>query len=81
MFAVVEQRLGGPRMNVICADGKFRLARIPGSKRRKFRKIKIGDLLIISPWAVQDEKADICYSYKKNQARLLSRKKTATWRN
>ena len=75
VFAVVDQRLGGSRMNVICADGKSRLARIPGSKRRRFKKIRIGDLLIISPWDVQDSKADICYSYKRNQARLLSRKK------
>jgi len=74
MFAIVDQRLGGSRMNVSCADGKSRLARIPGSKRRKFKKIKIGDLLIISPWDVQDSKADILHKYKRNQARFLSRR-------
>jgi translation initiation factor 1A len=75
MFAVVDQRLGGSRMNVICGDGKSRLARIPGSKRRKFKKIGIGDLLIIKPWDIQNDKADIRFKYKRNQAKLLSRKK------
>ena len=75
MFAVVDQRLGGSRMNVICGDGKSRLARIPGSKRRKFKKIRIGDLLIIKPWDIQNNKADVRSKYKRNQAKLLSRKK------
>lgn len=72
-FAIVERRLGGSRMNVSCEDGKSRLARIPGSKRRKLKKISTGDLLIVKPWDIQDEKADILFSYRKNQARFLSR--------
>ena len=75
MFAIVDQRVGGSRMNVSCADGKSRLARIPGSKRRRLKKIGIGDLLIISLWEIQDGKADILHRYKRNQAKLLSRKK------
>lgn len=75
IFAVVDQRLGGSRMNVICTDGISRLARIPGSKRKKLKKIKIGDLLIIKPWDIQNTKADIRFKYKRNQAKLLSRKK------
>jgi initiation factor 1A len=50
MFAVVEcQVYGGLRMNVLCQDGKPRLARIPGGKKRKLRKIRMRGLLIISP--------------------------------
>jgi translation initiation factor 1A len=74
MFAVVEQVLGFCRMNVNCEDGKSRMARIPGAKKRRIKKIKAGDLLIISPWNVQDEKADIKFKYKRNHAKLLSRK-------
>ena len=75
MFAVVEQVLGGSRMNVNCEDGKSRMARIPGGKKRRIRKIKTGDLLIVSPWDIQDEKADIQFKYKRNQAKLLSRRR------
>jgi translation initiation factor 1A len=72
-FAVVERRLGGSRMDVSCADGKKRMARIPGGKKRKIKRIRIGDLLIIKPWDIQDEKADVVFHYRKNQAKFLSR--------
>ena len=74
IFAVAHKILGGARMDVICEDGKTRMARIPGSKRRRMGRIRIGDLLIISPWEIQDEKADIIYRYRNNQANLLKRK-------
>jgi initiation factor 1A len=34
----------------------------------------MGDLIIISPWDIQDEKADILYRYRKNQIRFLSKR-------
>jgi translation initiation factor 1A len=71
MFAVVDTILGGSRMNVSCADGKIRLARIPGRNRRRLGKVRSNDLLIIAPWDIQDEKADIEYRYRKNQIRWL----------
>jgi translation initiation factor 1A len=71
MFAIVNRVLGGSRMDVQSADGKSRLARIPGRMRRRMGRIKMGDLLIISPWDVQDEKADILYRYKRVQTRFL----------
>jgi len=74
MYAIVNRVLGGSRMDVQSADGKSRLARIPGRMRRKMGRIKMGDLIIISPWDIQDEKADIIYRYRKNQIRFLSRK-------
>lgn len=74
LFAIVERKLGGSRMNVSCEDGKSRLARIPGGKKRSIKKLKTGDLVVVSPWDVQDEKADIIYKYRRNQARFLSRK-------
>jgi len=74
MFAIVNKVLGGSRMDVSCADGKNRLARIPGGKRRRIKRINMGDLLIITPWDIQNEKADIQHRYNKYQARYLSKK-------
>lgn len=73
VFAIVNRRLGGSRLKVACADGKSRMARIPGSKKRKIKKLRDGDLLIVKPWDIQDEKADVLFSYRRNQARFLDR--------
>jgi translation initiation factor 1A len=72
MYAVVKKVLTGSRMNVLCEDGKSRLARVPGGKRRGLGRIKRNDLLIISPWDIQNEKADIVYKYRKYQVKFLS---------
>ena len=61
-------------MNVVCEDGKSRLARIPGKMKRTAR-VRAGDLLIIKPWSVQDEKADVVFRYTKTQSKILSRRK------
>jgi translation initiation factor 1A len=74
MFAIVNRVLGGSRMNVQSEDGKTRMARIPGRMRRRIGRIKIGDLIIITPWDIQDEKADILYRYRRNQIRFLNRR-------
>ena len=74
MFALSERLMGGSRMNVICADGKARLARIPGRMKRRAR-VRAGDLLIIKPWDIQDDKADVVYRYRRTQAIILSRRK------
>jgi translation initiation factor 1A len=74
MYAIVNRVLGGSRMDVSSSDGKSRLARIPGRMRRRMGRIRMGDLIIISPWDIQDEKADILYRYRKNQIRFLSRR-------
>jgi translation initiation factor 1A len=74
MFALVNRVLGGSRMDVQSADGKSRLARIPGRLRRRMGRIRMGDLVIISPWDIQDEKADILYRYRRNQIRFLNKR-------
>ena len=43
-------------------------------EKRSMKKIRTGDLLIITPRDVQDEKVDILHKYKGNQARFLSEK-------
>ena len=74
MLAIADRLMGGSRINVICADGKSRLARIPGRMKRK-QRVRAGDLVIIKPWDIQDEKADIIFRYRRTQANILSRRK------
>ena len=74
LFAIADQLMGGSRINVICEDKKARLARIPGKMKRRAR-VRAGDLLIIKPWDIQDEKADILYRYNRTQANTLSRRR------
>lgn len=73
IFGIADQIMGGSRIRVICADGKSRLARIPGRMKRRYR-IRTGDLVIVHPWDIQDEKADIVHRYTKTQAKNLSRR-------
>jgi translation initiation factor 1A len=74
MFAIADRLMGGSRINVVCADGKSRLARIPGRMKRK-QRVRAGDLVIIKPWEIQDDKADIVFRYRRTQAIVLSRRK------
>ena len=72
MFAIADNILGGRRVSVVCADGKTRMARIPGKMRRR-QWVREGDLIIIWPWDFQDSKADVKHRYSKTQAIYLSR--------
>ena len=74
MFAIADRLMGGSRINAVCEDGKARMARIPGKMKRKAR-VRAGDLLIIKPWDIQNEKADIVYRYNRTQSITLSRRK------
>lgn len=62
-------------MRVRCEDDKIRLCRIRG-KMRKRNWVNEGDLVLVEPWVVQgDKKGDIVRVYRKNQVRLLKRKR------
>jgi translation initiation factor 1A len=74
IFGIADQLLGASRIKIMCADGKYRMGRIPG-KIKKRMWIREGDLVIIQPWEFQDEKANIQYRYTRTQAMYLSRKK------
>ncbi|HEC81630.1 MAG TPA: translation initiation factor eIF-1A [Thermoplasmatales archaeon] len=74
LFAIADQIMGGSRIRVICEDGKSRMARIPGRMKRRYR-IRTGDLVIVKPWPIQDEKADIVFRYTHIQAANLSKRK------
>lgn len=71
VLGLVEQRLGGSRMTIRCLDGKSRICRIPGRLKRKLW-VREGDIVIVEPWELGgDDKGDILYKYKKNQAQYL----------
>ncbi|MFB6217765.1 MAG: translation initiation factor eIF-1A, partial [Halobacteriaceae archaeon] len=62
LFAVVTEHNGGNHVRVHCEDGIERMGRIPG--RMKYRVwINEGDVVVVEPWAWQDEKATIEWRY------------------
>ncbi|MEM0372605.1 MAG: translation initiation factor eIF-1A [archaeon] len=74
MFAVVESLHGGKRMEVKCADGKLRMARIPGKLKKIF--VREDDLVLVKPWDIEGEKkCDIAWRYKQNEIDWLKRNK------
>ena len=72
VIGIIEQRLGGNKMNVSCLDGKTRNCRVPGRLRRKLW-LRPDDVVIIEPWELDDEKGDVVFKYRKNQIAWLKR--------
>ncbi|MFC7097119.1 translation initiation factor eIF-1A [Halobaculum marinum] len=70
VFAEVTEMLGANRVKVRCADGTRRTARIPG-RMQKRTWIREGDIVLVSPWDWQDEKADIEHRYEGQAADQL----------
>jgi translation initiation factor 1A len=70
VFAVVTEMLGANRVNVRCMDGVERTARIPGKMQKRIW-IREDDVVLVSPWDWQDEKADITWRYEKQEADQL----------
>ncbi|MEW5897142.1 MAG: translation initiation factor eIF-1A [Nanoarchaeota archaeon] len=64
VLGIVQQRLGGSRMKVLCLDGKERICRIPGRARRELW-VRENDVVIVQPWELGgDEKGDIVFKYR-----------------
>lgn len=70
VFAEVTEMLGANRVKVRCNDGVERTARIPG-RMQKRTWIREGDIVLVSPWDWQDEKADIEHRYESQDADQL----------
>ena len=73
IFGIADQLLGASRIRVMCADWKSRLGRIPG-KLKKRMWIREGDLVVVRPWAFQDEKCDIRHRYMRTESSYMSRR-------
>ncbi len=64
ILGVVQQRLGGSRMRVLCLDSKERICRIPGRLRRELW-VRENDVVLVEPWELGgDEKGDVVYKYR-----------------
>lgn len=72
-IGIVEKRLGGSRMHIKTSSGKEILARVPG-RAKKFLWIREGDIVLLQPWELDEERADLVYKYKKNEIKFLEKK-------
>ena len=73
VLATVTSLLGSKRVNLQCMDGVVRMGRIPGSRKKRMW-IREGDVVIATPWDVQDSKADVTWKYTRPQVEWLQRK-------
>ncbi|MBC8494907.1 translation initiation factor eIF-1A [archaeon] len=72
-LGILEKRLGGSRCAVRCLDGKTRICRIPGRLKRRLW-VREGNIVLVEPWEFGgDEKGDIIFKYKPNQAQWLKK--------
>jgi len=73
VLATVTSLLGSKRVHLRCMDGVTRMGRIPGSKKKRMW-IREGDVVIATPWDIQDSKADVIWKYTRPQVEWLERK-------
>ena len=74
VLGIAEKLLGFDRVLVKCQDGHERLCRIRGKMKRR-AWVRRGDIVLVSPWDFQfEERGDIIWRYKRNQAGWLRTK-------
>ncbi|MCR4327836.1 MAG: translation initiation factor eIF-1A [Nanoarchaeota archaeon] len=72
VIGIIEQRYGGNKMKVNCLDKKDRMGRVPGRLKRHLW-LRPGDVVIIEPWELDNEKGEILLKYKPNQIAWLKK--------
>lgn len=72
-IGIVDKRLGGSRMNIRSVDGGEIMARVPG-RAKKYLWIREGDIVLLQPWELDKDKADLIYKYKPNEVKQLEKK-------
>ena len=73
VLGTVTGMLGSNRVTVRCLDSVTRMCRIRG-KMKKRVWIREGDIVIVVPWDIQNEKADVIWRYTGPQVNWLQRK-------
>jgi translation initiation factor 1A len=74
VIGVVDVRLGMGKSRIKCFDGKERICKVPGAKKRRLW-VRSGDTVIIEPWEFGgDAKANIIYKYKPAEVNWLKKK-------
>ena len=75
VLGIVQQRLGGSRMRILCLDGRERICRIPGRLRRALW-VRENDVVIVEPWELGgNEKGDVIFKYRSSAEVSFLRKK------
>lgn len=72
-IGIVEKRLGGSRMVIRDVNGREVIARVPG-RAKKHLWIREGDIVLLEPWELDKDKADLFYKYKPNEIKALEKK-------
>ena len=62
LIGIIIQRLGGNRMEIKTTDGKTRNCRVPG-RYRKNLWLRPKNIVLITPWDLDDKKGDVIYKY------------------
>ena len=74
VLGVVDVRLGMGKSRIKCFDGKERLCKVPGAKKRRLW-VRPGDTIIIEPWEFGgDTRGNIIYKYKPAEVNWLKKK-------
>lgn len=74
-YGIVQDMLGNGRVNVLCEDGKVKVARIRGSMRKYSNKVIINrmDLVLVSLRDFGDDKVDLFHKYSAEDVSYLMR--------
>ncbi len=73
IYGHVVAMLGASRLKANCLDGKERIVRIPGKMKRQ-AWIKSGDIILLIPWEIDNNKADVTWRFTRIQVEWLKRK-------
>ena len=57
---------------ISCLDGKTRNCRVPGRLKRALW-LRPGDVVLIEPWELDEEKGDVIFKYPSNQIEWLKK--------
>lgn len=72
-IGILISRLGGNRMEVLTTDGKTVNCRVPGRFKRSMW-LRPNDIVLIQPWELDKEKADIIFKYSSSQIIQLKKR-------
>jgi len=73
IIGIIEQRVGGNRMMIACLDKISRNCRVPGRLRRKLW-LRPGDIVIVEPWELDNEKGDVLFKYNPTEIDFLKKR-------
>jgi len=78
MYASVINILGGPHITVKCADGKERMAVIPGKFKGRSNWVQKNTIILLNLREYEDKKADVIYVYSAEDVKFLKKNEELT---